>query len=169
MKSNSSKFIMIYFLLIGLYILLILLNSCSHEAETSQVITTAYSYSKDHDYKFRWKANPEPDMDRYLVYGWHGSDPNQTPFKDNTDAKNYKDYLIDSTVHQFNTPIIRDTIMFTANGDWLHFAVAAVDTLGNVSKIGLSNFLKSDTANWGKENPESNPGQKSKAGLGVSY
>jgi len=169
MKSNSLKSIMIYFLLIELSILAILLNSCSHEAETSQVITTAYSYSKDHDYKFQWNANPEPDIDRYLVYGWHGTDTTQTPFKNDPDRRILAIYLIDSTLHLFNTPIIRDTIMFTANGDWLHFAVAAVNKAGKVSKIGISNFLKSDTANRGKENPENNPGQKSKAGLGVSY
>ncbi len=169
MKSNAFKFIIINFILVGLSILPIILNSCSHEAETRQNITMTYSYSKDHDYKFRWNANPEPDMDHYLVYGWHGTDPNQTPFEDRTDANNYDTLLIQRVPHQFNTPIIRDTIAYVANGDWLHFAVAAVNKAGKVSKIGISNFLKSDTVNRGNENPENNPGQKSKAGLGVSY
>jgi len=169
MKNISVKFIMIHFILIGSSVLPLLLNSCSHEAETSRVITKAYSYSKDHDYKFRWNANPEPDMDHYLVYGWNGTDPDQTPFINNADTSNLAIYLIASTPHQFNTPIIRDTIMFTANGDWLHFAVAAVDSLGNVSKIGLSNFLKSNTVNQGKKNPKNNSGAKGQSDVGVSF
>jgi hypothetical protein len=145
MKSKFLKLVVIYVVIIGLSVLPLFLNSCSHEAETSQNI--AMTYSKDHDYKFRWNANPEPDIDHYLVYGWHGDDTTKTPFINNSDTNGYNSYLIDSVPHQFNTVNIRDTIMYSANGDWLHFAVAAVDTLGNVSKIGVSNFLKSDTAN----------------------
>ena len=150
-----------------LVILFCFLMGCSHETETEKNITM--SYTKDHDYKFRWNANPEPDMHHYLVYGWHGTDTTKTPFKDGADIRNLGGLLIQQVPHQFNTAIIRDTIMYTANGDWLHFAVVAVDTFGGVSKIGISNFLKSEVINREKENPGDNSGQKDQSDFGVSY
>jgi hypothetical protein len=167
MKKQFSILKTKFFIHIGLVILFCFLNSCSHETEDQKNITM--SYTKDHDYKFNWNANPEPDMDHYLVYGWHGPDTTKTPFKDGADIRNLDGLLIQQVPHQFNTPIIRDTIMYTANGDWLHFAIAAVNKSKEVSKIGISNFLKSDIANREKGNPGDNSGQKGQSDLGVSY
>ena len=101
-------------------------------------------YEGEHQYKFSWNANPEPDMSHYFLFGWNGTDTSQTPFKENTAASRYFSYRLKQIPHYSGATVIKDTVTYVANGNWLHFAVAAVNQNGGISKIGTSNFLKSE-------------------------
>jgi len=116
--------------------------SCKDDNQPVQV--TSLHYEKDYSYKCRWNPNPEPDMSHYLLFAWNGSDTAQSPFMDNSSASRYASYKIKEVSHHFNVSEIRDTVEYVANGNWLQFAVAAVNQTGSVSNIGVSNFLKTE-------------------------
>ena len=97
-----------------------------------------------HQYKLSWNANIEPDISHYMLYAWHGKDTLSAPFIDSSSASRYSQYFIKKVNPQSVGTVIKDTIEYVANGDWLQFAIAAVNKAGAVSPIGLSNFLKSE-------------------------
>ena len=120
----------------------ILFSSCTDGGD--QNIITDLPNQGEHHYKFRWNPNPEPDMSHYYLFAWNGTDTTQTPFTDNSSAYKYMSYRIKQIPHTLESGEIRDTVAYVANGNWLHFAVAAVNQQGGISKIGTSNFLKSE-------------------------
>ena len=97
-----------------------------------------------HNYKLNWNANPEADVSHYLLYAWHGEDTLSAPFIDSTSAGRYSQYFIKKVTPSSTDTIVRDTVEYVANGDWLQFAIAAVNKSGGVSPIGISNFIKSE-------------------------
>jgi hypothetical protein len=119
-----------------------LLSACQDGGD--QKIITDLPYQGEHFYKFRWNPNPEPDMSHYYLFAWNGTDTSQTPFKENASASKYMSFKIKQIPHTARGTEIRDTVAYVANGNWLHFAVAAVNQQGGISKIGTSNFLKSE-------------------------
>ena len=66
------------------------------------------------------------------------------PFIDSTSAGRYSQYFVKKVTHSSTDTIVRDTVEYIANGDWLQFAIAAVNKSGGVSPIGISNFIKSE-------------------------
>ena len=97
-----------------------------------------------HKYKLNWNANTETDISHYLLYGWHGRDTLSSPFIDSSSASSYSQYFVKKVTHLPVSTVIKDTIEYVANGDWLQFAIAAVNKTGSVSPIGLSNFIMSE-------------------------
>jgi hypothetical protein len=97
-----------------------------------------------HHYKLNWNANPESDVSHYLLYAWHGEDTLSAPFIDNTGAGHYSQYFVKKVPHSSTDTMIRDTVEYIANGDWLQFAITAVNKSGGVSPIGISNFIRSE-------------------------
>ncbi|UCF65219.1 MAG: hypothetical protein JSW33_05140 [bacterium] len=138
MNKNHLLYAVIVFILLNF----LLIVRCKENKHPAQVVSL--DYSKDYAYKCRWNPNPEPDMSHYLLFAWNGSDTTQSPFSDNSSASRYSSYKIKEIVHKFNVPAIRDTVEYVANGNWLQFAVAAVNQSGAVSTIGVSNYLKSE-------------------------
>lgn len=97
-----------------------------------------------HEYKLSWNVNIEADISHYLLYAWHGKDTLSVPFIDSSSAGRYAQYFIKKVTHPSAGTVLRDTIEYIANGDWLQFAIAAVNKSGGVSPIGISNFIKSE-------------------------
>lgn len=99
----------------------------------------------EHDYNLSWNINPEPDISHYIIYGWHGADTTKSPFRDDTYADHYQKFiLIDNISHNPADSVINISVSFVANGDWLQFAVAAVNTYGAKSDISITPFIQSD-------------------------
>jgi hypothetical protein len=141
-----NRLFSIYFLIN--FILSLLIFSCLFfifcKDNSDQNIITEFPYQGEHFYKFRWSANPEPDMSHYYLFAWNGDDTTNSPFTDNSSAHQYMSYRIKQIPHISSSTNIMDTVAYVANGNWLHFAVAAVNQQGGISKIGTSNFLKSE-------------------------
>jgi len=137
-----NKIHFLYALIIFMLLNFLLMVHCKEEKQPAQVVSL--DYSRDYTYKCRWIPNPEPDMSHYLLFAWNGADTTQSPFTDNSPASRYSIYKIKDVPHQFNVSAIRDTVEYVANGNWLQFAVAAVNQSGAASTIGVSNYLKSE-------------------------
>jgi hypothetical protein len=133
--KNSAFVVIVYFILSILFVICCGDKKKDHFNELKNQPT--------HDYKFCWQANPETDMLYYNVYAWHGEDTLNTPFQDSALVSSCLQYFLKKVRHESGVSNIRDTIAYFANGDWLHFAVCAVNSQGGMSRIATSNFLKS--------------------------
>lgn len=127
---------------IGLIILFCCSIQCQNKSESNNTNTT--NTFPTHDYKISWNSNTEPDISHYLIYAWHGSDTTASPFKDSSSAGRYSQYFVKKKIHRPSIITQRDTIEYVANGDWLQFAIAAVNNSGGVSLISVSDFIKSE-------------------------
>ena len=134
--KNSTFIVCVCFVLCSLFII------CGSDKKKDHF--NDLNNQPTHDYKFCWQANTESDMSHYNVYAWHGDDTLNTPFQDSAlVSKRLQHYFLKTVHHNFGVPEIRDTISYVANGDWLHFAVCAVNSKLSISRIATSNFLKS--------------------------
>lgn len=106
--------------------------------------TTVTRNIPTHKYKISWNSNTEPDISHYLIYAWHGSDTTASPFRDSSSAGRYSKYFIKKVNHRPQVATQKDTIEYVANGDWLQFAIAAVNNSGGASSISVSDFMKSE-------------------------
>ncbi len=122
--------------------LVLFFYQCRHKSEGSNA--AGDETLPKHNYKVSWNFNTEPDISHYLIYAWHGPDTAASPFIDSSSAGRYSQYFIKKTVHRPDTPTQKDTIEYVANGDWLQFAIAAVNNSGGVSSISVSDFIKSE-------------------------
>lgn len=125
-----------------LIILLCCFIHCQNKSEKND--TTVTNNIPTHDYKISWNSNTEPDISHYLIYAWHGSDTTASPFRDSSSAGLYSKYFIKKVNHRAQVTTQKDTIEYVANGDWLQFAIAAVNNSGGVSSISVSDFIKSE-------------------------
>jgi hypothetical protein len=125
-----------------LFLIVLLVFSCKDDSQKNAV--SELPFQGEHAYKFRWNPNPEPDMSHYLLFAWNGADTSQSPFSENASAQRFISYRLKQVPHTFGHSEIKDTVVYVANGNWLHFAVAAVNRQGGISKLGTSNFLKSN-------------------------
>jgi hypothetical protein len=97
------------------------------------------------DYNLSWNLNPEPDISHYIIYGWHGADTTRSPFRDDTLADNFQKLILKNNIsHNPSDSVVNVSVSFVANGDWLQFAVSAVNTYGLKSNISISSFIQSD-------------------------
>jgi hypothetical protein len=115
---------------------------CGGKSDSNQKLDT--ENLPIHKYKLSWNVNFESDISHYILYAWHGEDTLVSPFIDSSSAGHYAQYFIKKVNHQTAGTVLRDTVKFIANGDWVQFAIAAVNQSGGVSPIGISNFLKSE-------------------------
>jgi len=95
-----------------------------------------------HTYIITWSANTEPDMKEYRLYIWEGADTTQSPFEPGISGNSYQQHFVKTIPHQFGVDTITTTYDAIQNGEWIQAAVAAVDSAGNVSGVGVSNFLR---------------------------
>jgi len=102
------------------------------------------SQSNIHEFKISWMPNSEPDMKEYRLYWWVGTDTLQSPFVEGTAAQSYNQYFVKTIPHIFGIDTMRTTYGNALDGKWVQAALAAVDSSGNISNIGVSNFLKKD-------------------------
>lgn len=133
-KMTKHKILLIILLCCFIY--------CQKKSETND--TTVTDNIPTHDYKISWNSNTEPDISHYLIYAWHGSDTTASPFRDSSSAGRYSKYFIKKVNHRPQVATQKDTIEYVANGDWLQFAIAAVNNSGVVSSISVSDFIKSE-------------------------
>ncbi len=96
-------------------------------------------------YKLTWDNNSELDMSHYEIFAWHGADTLQSPFRDDTPAESYSRYLLKKNIpYHKQDSLVKVDIDYVANGDWIQFAVTAVNKRGIKSNIAVTPFIRSE-------------------------
>ena len=96
-------------------------------------------------YKLTWDNNSELDMSHYEIFAWHGADTLQSPFRDDTPADSYSRYLLKKNIpYHKQDSLVKVDVDYVANGDWIQFAVTAVNKRGIKSNIAVTPFIRSE-------------------------
>ena len=97
------------------------------------------------NYTLSWDTNTEPDLWKYDVYQWVGTDTTQSPWYGMGDESfvsgaNYGAYYKYTVVHE---EVERLSQIFPVESDgknYFQMGVSAIDSAGNESHLGLTKF-----------------------------
>lgn len=107
-------------------------------------------FAQDGDFKLLWDYNTEPDMSHYNVFLLSAPDTTQSPFVQNGNADEIREWFVISVNHNELQALDPDTARYifssALDGNYLQAALTAVDTTGLESLVAVSGFYKKEDA-----------------------